>query len=63
MKKGDIIEFYLFGIPTTGEVYEIDRKNKTVSVTSDGYKYSKIQTFKTLPRKKKDIPPWYILKK
>jgi hypothetical protein len=63
MKKGDIIEFYLFGIPTTGEVYEIDRKNKTVNIRSeDGYNYPKVQTFKTLPKKKKDIPPWYILK-
>ena len=63
MKKGDIIKFYLFGIPTKGEVYEIDKKNKTVSVKSDGYNYPKIQTFKVLPKKKKDIPPWYILKK
>jgi len=64
MKIGDKIEFYLFGIPTTGVVYEIDKKNQTVNVLSeDGYKYPKIQTFKTLPRKKKDIPPWYILKK
>lgn len=63
MKKGDIIEFYLFGIPTVGEVYEINRKDKTVSVISDGYNYPDIQTFKTLPRKKKDIPPWYILEK
>ncbi len=63
MKKGDIIEFYLFGIPTVGEVYEINRKDKTVSVISDGYNYPGIQTFKTLPRKKKDIPPWYILEK
>lgn len=62
MKIGDEIEFYLFGIPTTGVVYEIDKPNKTVSVKSDGYNYPKIQTFKTLPRKKKDVPPWYILK-
>ena len=64
MKIGDKIEFYLFGIPTMGEVYEIDKPNKTVSVLSeDGYKYPKMQTFKILPRKKKDVPPWYILKK
>ena len=64
MKVGDKIEFYLFGIPTMGEVYEIDKQNKTVSVLSeDGYRYPKIQTFKTLPKKKKEVPPWYILKK
>ena len=63
MKVGDKIEFYLFGIPTMGEVYEIDKQNKTVSVLSeDGYRYPKIQTFKTLPKKKKEVPPWYILK-
>ena len=64
MKIGDKIEFYLFGIPTIGEVYEIDKKNQTVNIRAeDGYNYPKVQTFKTLPRKKKDIPPWYILKK
>lgn len=64
MKVGDKIEFYLFGIPTMGEVYEIDKKNKTVNVKSeDGYNYPKVQIFKTLPKKKKEIPPWYILKK
>jgi hypothetical protein len=63
MKVGDKIKFYLFGIPTMGEVYEIDKQNKTVSVLSeDGYRYPKIQTFKTLPKKKKEVPPWYILK-
>lgn len=63
MKIGDTINFYLFGIPTTGEIYEIDKKYQTVSVLSDGYKYPGIKTFKSRPRKKKDVPPWYILKK
>ncbi len=64
MKVGDTINFLCFGIPTTGEIYEVDKINKTVSVLArDGYKYPNIQTFKTLPKKKKDIPPWYILKK
>ena len=45
-----------------GVVYEIDKSNKTVSIESDGYNYPGVQTFKTLPKKKKDTPPWYILK-
>ena len=64
MKVGDTISFLCFGIPTTGEIYEVDKVNKTISVLAkDGYKYPNIRTFKTLPKKKKDIPPWYILKK
>lgn len=63
MKEGDTINFLCFGLLTTGVIYEVDKVNKTVSVIAeDGYKYPKIQTFKELPRKKKDIPPWYILK-
>ena len=64
MKVGDTIRFLCFGLLTTGVIYEVDKANKTVSVLAeDGYKYPNIQTFKTLPKKKKDIPPWYILKK
>ena len=64
MKVGDKIEFYLFGIPTVGEIYEVDKKSKTVNIRAeDGYNYPQVQTFKTLPKKKKDVPPWYILKK
>ena len=63
MKEGDTISFLCFGLPTKGVIYEVDKVNKTVSVLAeDGYKYPNIQTFKELPRKKKDIPPWYILK-
>jgi len=64
MKEGDTIRFLCFDLLTTGVIYEVDKVNKTVSVLAeDGYKYPNIQTFKTLPKKKKDIPPWYILKK
>ena len=62
MKVGDKIKFFLFGVVETGIVYDIDKKEKTVSVTCDGYKYPGIKTFKKLPKKKSDIPPWYILK-
>jgi len=62
MKVGNKIVFYLFGIETEGIIYNIN-KNKTVDINADGYNYPQVQTFKTLPKKKKDIPPWYILKK
>lgn len=62
MKIGDKIKFYLFGQLVSGVVYEVDKTEKTVSVVHEGYKYSKMQTLRSVPRKKKDIPPWYILK-
>lgn len=62
MKVGDKLDnFYLFGILTQGEVYQVN-KDKTVNVVADGYNYPNVQTFKTLPKKKKEVPPWYILK-
>lgn len=61
MKIGDTISFYLFGVPAEGEVYNINSKEKTVSILHEGYKYSEVQTFSKLPKKKSDIPPWYIL--
>ena len=44
--------------------------NVTVTPNDDGtwnievydVTYPKVQTFKKLPKKKSDIPPWYILK-
>jgi len=62
MKIGDKIKFYLFGQLVSGVVYEVDKAENTVSVMHEGYKYSKMQTLGFVPRKKKDIPPWYILK-
>ena len=62
MKVGDKIEFYLFGIETKGTIYKVN-KDKTVDIKADGYNYPGVQTFKTLPKKKKEVPPWYILKK
>lgn len=62
MKVGNKITFYLFGIETNGVIYNV-HKDKTVDINADGYNYPRVQTFKTLPKKKKDIPPWYILKK
>ena len=62
MKVGSKVVFYLFGIKTNGIIYNV-HKDKTVDIKSeDGYNYPKVQTFKTLPKRKKEIPPWYILK-
>ena len=60
MKVGDIINFYLFSEEFQGEVLSIDKKEKTIKAMHEGYKYT-IQTFSQLPKKKSDIPPWYIL--
>lgn len=69
MKIGDKIKFFLFGVEETGIVYEINKKEKTVSVECNGYNYPDIQTLKKLPKKRSDnpsnksyVPPWYILK-
>ena len=62
MKIGDKIKFYLFGQLVSGVIYEIDKAEETVSVMHEGYRYSKMQTLRSVPRKKKDRPPWYILK-
>ena len=62
MKVGDKIEFYLFSEKRIGEVYNIDKTEKTVGVIFEGFKYPSVETFKKLPKKKSDVPPWYILK-
>jgi len=63
MKVGDKIKFHLFGALTAGVVDKVNRKEGTVNVAEGGVIYPNVQTFKELPKKKKDIPPWYILKK
>lgn len=62
MKIGDKIDFYLFNVKRTGKVYKVNKQAKTVGIVFEEYKYPGVQTFKTLPKRKKDIPPWYILK-
>lgn len=62
MKVGEKIKFFLFGVESEGEIYNIDKKEKTVGVLYEGYKYPNTKTFKKLPKNKKDIPPWYIIK-
>ena len=62
MKVGDKVKFLLFGVETTGEIYNINKTEKTIDIFAEGYKYPGVKTFKKLPKKKSDIPPWYILK-
>lgn len=61
MKSGDPIEFYLFGAKEKGT---LDKKNqdKTWNIRVGDIIYPNVKTFKTLPKKKSDVPPWYILK-
>lgn len=61
MKKGQTVEFYLFGVKEKGTISKIN-EDKTVNIEFDSYTYPNIKTFKTLPKKTKEIPPWYILK-
>jgi len=61
MKKGDKIKFYLFSALEEGIVEKVN-KNKTIHISCGGVTYPSVQTFKELPKKAKDTPPWYILK-
>ena len=59
MKRGQIIEFYLFGVKEKGTVTKIN-EDKTVNIEFDGYTYPNTKTLKILHKKTKEIPPWYI---
>ena len=61
IKVGDKVEFYVFSAIGIGTIVEIN-KDKTLKIVYGGIIYPGVQTFKALPKKKKDIPPWYILK-
>lgn len=60
MKLGNKIEFYLFGAKEKGT---LDKQNpdKTWNIRVGDIIYPNVKTFKTLPKKKSEIPPWYIL--
>ena len=62
MKVGDKIEFYCFSVLEKGIIVEIN-KDKTLQIACGGVIYPGVKTFKTLPKRKKEVPPWYILKK
>tara|TARA_R110001592_G_scaffold6686_1_gene35941 strand:+ start:87 stop:272 length:186 start_codon:yes stop_codon:yes gene_type:complete len=61
MKIGQTIEFYLFGGKEKG-ILSQKNDDGTLNIDVYGVTYPKVQTFKKLPKKKSDIPPWYILK-
>jgi len=63
MKKGDKIDFYLFGVPERGVVDKVNKETKTVNIAHQGVIYPNVETIKELPSKVKDRKPWYILKK
>ena len=62
MKVGDKIEFYCFSVLEKGTIVEIN-KDKTLQIACGGVIYPGVKTFKTLPKRKKEVPPWYILKR
>ena len=62
MKVGDKIEFYCFSVLEKGTIVEIN-KDKTLQIACGGVIHPGVKTFKTLPKRKKEVPPWYILKK
>ena len=82
MKVGDEIDFYLFGNPQKGKIYEITKGKDSngqiiqlIGIEHGGrypgewgvgeirpYRYIAKTFIGELPKKKKDIPPWYILK-
>ena len=61
IKKGDGIRFYLFSTLEGGIVEKVN-KDKTLQISLEGIIYPNVKTFKELPKKAKDTPPWYILK-
>ncbi len=61
MKVGDKIKFYVFSVLEEGTITEIN-KDKTLQIAYGGVVYPSVQTFKKLPKRQKEIPPWYILK-
>mgnify|MGYP006172518641 FL=1 len=72
MKIGDKIKFYLFSESVVGIITQINKptpakgntpaKGQTVNVRYMELNYPEALIFNTLPKKKKEIPPWYILK-
>jgi len=72
MKVGNKIKFYLFRESVVGIIIKINKptpakgntpaKGQTVNIRYKGLNYPEVSTFNTLPKKAKEIPPWYILK-
>ena len=72
MKVGDKVKFYLFSEPVVGIITKIHKptpakgntpaKGQTVDIRYRDLNYPGALIFNTLPKKKKEIPPWYVLK-
>ena len=60
MKVGDKIEFYVFGALEEGVIIK-KNSDRTVDIEVKGIKYPHVRKFKRLPKRKSQIPPWYIL--
>ena len=60
-KVGNNILFYLFNEKTSGIIVNINKEGNP-TIEKDGVKYPNVRTFKTLPKKQSEVPPWYILK-
>ena len=79
VKVGEEIDFYLFGTPNKGVVYEVNEWNCEQGITigiENGGSYAGeygvgefrpyrylARTYIELPKKKNERPPWYILSK
>ena len=53
--------FFLFGVPETGTIIKKHNSKLFDIETSNGTKYPEVQLFKKLPKRKSQVPPWYIL--
>jgi len=62
MEVGTQVNFMLFGAMENGIILKYNKKTKLATVECDGYRYPNTQILKTLPKRKKDIPVWYIKK-
>ena len=61
MKVGQTVGFFLFGVPETGTIIKKHNSKLFDIETANGTKYPEVQLFKKLPKRKSQVPPWYIL--
>ena len=61
MKVGDKVQFYLFGVLEKGIVIKKNNSKSYDIETPNGIKYPEVKVFKRLPKRKSQIPPWYML--
>lgn len=58
-KIGDSVEFFFLGSKKIGHIKQIDRKNKSYYIESDGINYPSVRVLKE-GVKLKEKPVWYI---